>query len=537
MDPEIELQILQQRLETYGSEADFTTEEFSKLVDSGDVEPTPDYVYTQRQLDRMAEYDVKTTYPDWSAPFHMPKFNDDEYLETKAKYVAKYGYTITVPALSDIFHFGKPQPMSREEIFHWAKKDFDFFSDDRRDEIEIDKKHKKDRMLAMLGSPTPELFSQLGAILTAVDDAQDAISTLAAVARIARRIAPKILSRLLGGPIGLILTINDILNLVTAIGSIGTFAGFGKKTKDLLTGSNPFALKAKLKRWRKIRNWKPTFADVIQAAQTTDQIFGVGVSLGPIVGFAQDLFHGMVRQSVGMKVNFKMSPHSVPEWVQTAYRAIKSTAPYMAIDWNSPDDDILLVMQSQAMAQETIMPYQQEWNPLDMVDNIESTEIRCPVPTHPTTLDALDDLGIDLEEIDGWPIIGKTWASPDEITETYAPLVTDTVNKFVERHNHDSMGALACSLVADSAMYQMANIDGEDNVEYDYTVASKLASALLITNTIPLPVDEQTEGAMRIVTYIMEEREALDQPFTAKEFEGLTKQYSKSNQFKFYPSS
>ncbi len=470
---------------------------------------------------------------DWTAPFHMPKFTNSEYREAKSKYVAKNGYTITIPALSDIFKFGNPAPMTDKERTDWRRGNFEDFSMKRLSELEVDKQHKKDLMMQMLASPTPEVFAQLGAVLTAVDDAQDAISTLGAIARLSRKIAPKALAKLITGPLGLLLTVNDILNLVTGVGQAVTFAGFAKRTKDGFTASNPWSGKAKLKRWRKLRKWKPTFADVIQAAQTTDQIFGIGVSLGPIVGLAQDLFHGAIRSSVGMKVTIKFSPHSVPEWIKTSYSAIKSIPLMLYLPWNSPDETILMCMQAQAMAQEAIMPYQQSWNPLDTVNNLEAAEIRCPIPSHPTTLWAMKDMGINIQDVIGWPGINKTWASPDEITEYYAPRITSGLKRFVERHNHDSMGVLACSIAADSAPYQLANFVGEADVEVDYTVASKLASALLLTKTIPLPEAEQDSEALALVIAFVDEHEEMNRPISSKEF----KQYALSVGYKFYPAA
>ena len=466
---------------------------------------------------------------DWTAPFHMPKFNNAEYLEAKAKHVAKYGYTITVPALSDIFHFGQPKPMSPLEVYEWERGNMEYFDINRREEIRMEKEHKKDRMLAMLKSPTPEMFAKLGAILTAVDDAQDAISTLGAVARIGRKIAPKALGRIISGPLGMLLTANDILNFITTVGTPLTFAGFGKRTKDLMTGSNPFTKKARLKRLIKMGKWVPTFGDVVQAAQTTDQIFGIGVSLGPIVGFAQDIFHGAIKSSVGMKVSMKFSPHSVPDYVKTAYSLIKSVPAHLALAWNSPDEDILLLMQAQAMAQETILPWQRTWNPFDLVNNIEGSLIHCPVPTHPTTLWAMHDLDINIEDVMGWPLVNKVWASPVELAEAYEPGVTKMVFDFVTRHNHDSMGVLMCSLVADSAMYQMANIVGEESVEVDYTVPSKLATSLLLTNIIPRLQSEQEPSALARVISFIDKREEEDNPITAKDF----KKFADSVGYKF----
>ena len=512
-------------------EKSLTKWEKAVLMATGYIEYPPDHELTKTDYAARSKHEPAEPSVDWRAPFHMPKFNNEQYLEAKKTYVAQHGYTITIPALSDIFHFGKPAPMSPMERYEWSQKNWDYFSDDRLAELEKDKQHKKDRMLAMLAGPTPELFAKLGAILTAVDDAQDAISTLAVVLRVARKMAPKAVQRLIAGPLGLLLTVNDILNLITSLGSIITFAGFAKKTKDHVTASNPFSKKAKIKRWKKTWTPKITFADVIQAAQTTDQVFGVGVSLGPIVGLAQDLFHGSVRSSIGEKVSIKFSPHSVPDFVKTGYSAIKSAPAYLSRMWNSPDEEILMVMQSQAMAQDAIMPYQQDWNPFDTFNNLQGVEIRCPIPTHPTTLWAMDDLGMNIQDVIGWPDIDKTWATPDELNEAYAPAVTEMLRNFVKRHNHDSMGVLATGIAADSAMYQMANIAGEQNIAVDYTVASKLASALLISHIIPLPKDQQDLWVLGRVIAFIEQRERDNDPIKAEYFYN----WASARGYKFYP--
>ena len=456
--------------------------------------------------------------PDWTAPFHMPKFNDEDYLKGKADYVAKYGYTVTIPALSDIFKFGRVKEMTEQEQYDWKNKNWEEFSDSRYYELSVEKGHKKDRMMAMLGSPTPEVFSKLGAILTAIDDAQDAISTMSAVGRLVRKIAPKALGKLFAGPIGWLLVVNDILNLLTQLGTAVAFGGMAKKYKDAVTGSNPFSKKARAKRARKLKAWKPTLSDFIQAAQTTEQVFGVGVSLGPITGLIQDVFHATVRMSTGVPVSFKLSPHFVPKWLDTAYNTMKSSAPFMAIDWKSPDDDILSIFLSQAFAHEAAFPWQQDWNPLEQVIDLEQTEIQCPIPTDALTLSVMEDEGIEIEDVIGWPIIDKEWASPDELVDVYGPLIEQTTYNFIERHNHDSMGCLATSLITDTAMYQIANIEGESEIEYDYTAASKMASSLLLANKYPAPYEEHRLGSPDIMRRYLEYYESIGESMNYKEF-------------------
>ncbi len=530
LDPESEVVAYTSKWTTDGEES-LSNWETAVLRATGYIEYPEDHRLSKADYAAREKHEPEKPSVDWRAPFHMPKFNNEQYLKAKAEYVAKYGYTVTIPAMSDIFHFGKPKDMTPMERYAWSQQDWDYFSDDRLAELEKDKQHKKDRMLAMLAGPTPEVFAKLGAILTAVDDAQDAISTLAAVLRLARKAAPKAVAKIISGPLGILLTVNDILNLITALGTTITMAGFAKKTKDHVTASNPFSKKARTKRKLKALQGGITFADVIQLAQTTDQVFGVGVSLGPIVGLAQDLFHGSVRSSVGQKVSIKMSPHSVPDFLKTGYAAIKSAPAYLSRSWNSPDEEILMVMQAQAMAQDAILPYQQDWNPMEMFDNLQGVEIRCPIPTHPTTLAAMDDLGMNVEDVIGWPDIDKKWATPNELWEAYSPAVTIMLTNFVKRHKHDSMGVLATSIAADSAMYQLANIAGEENVEESYTVASRLASALLMAGMIPLPENRQNAYAVRRVVKFIEEREAANEPIKAQYFYN----WSRYRGYQFYP--
>ncbi|HEA65886.1 MAG TPA: hypothetical protein ENI07_03555 [Desulfobacterales bacterium] len=463
--------------------------------------------------------------PDWLAPFHMPKFNDEDFLKKKAEYISRYGYTVTIPALSDIFKFGRVKEMSLQEWKDWKNKDWENFSADRLAELTKEKQHKKDRMMAMLGSPTPEVFSKLGAILTALDDAQDAISTMAAVARLTRKIAPKLLGKLFMGPVGWLLTVNDILNLLTGLGQTVAFMGFAKKYKDTVTASNPFTKKARAKRARKLRSWKPTLADFIQAAQTTEQVFGVGVSLGPITGLVQDVFHATVRMSTGVPVRFKLSPHFVPQWLTTAYMVMKTSSPWIAVQKGTPDDDFLSIFLAQAFAHESIFPWQQDWNPLEQVEDLQHVEIRCPIPTHPLTLSIMEDEGIEIEDVIGWPIIDKEWASPDELVDVYGPLVQQNVHSFFERHNHDSMGCLAASLVTDTAMYQIANMEGEDQIEYDYTAASKMATSLLLGNKYPAPWQEQKPGVTDIMIRYLEYYESIGEPMGYREFITVANRY------------
>jgi len=419
------------------------------------------------------------TLPDWTAPFHMPEFTDKGYTYQKAKYVAKEGYTVTVPGLSDIIHWGVPKPMTEREARDWRNKDWKAFSSERREELTQMKKKKKERYQAMLASPTPEFVTNAGSILTSLDDAQDAISSLAFVGRIAAKLAPRLLAKFFTGPVGWLLMANDILNLIIAIGQYPFMPMQSKRLAEQCTSSNPFSKKAKVKRSKKVRSWKPTKGDVIQLLQTTDQVFGYGISLGPIVGLFQDVVAGTVRTIMGDPVKVKWPWGSPPLWAMPAFRSLKSISNVLAVP-NIVDDDIMQeLLLANYLANQAIQPYAQQWNPLDQVEDLDNTRILCPVPSHPLTLEVIEEEGIPISQVVGWPHSGKPWASPGTISDATASVARDNMAECVARNKNNWNGYAFGLLAAEASTYQLSNLEGEEAVSYDYHAKSKIMLNLL----------------------------------------------------------
>jgi len=425
--------------------------------------------------------------PDWTAPFHMPTFTDDEFTAAHDKIVAEKGYTITFPALSDIIHVGQPNPMTETEKASYKKKDFSDFSPGRLEEIKEMKWKKKQRYLAMLQSPTPEVVKNAGSILTSLDDAQDAISTIGLVGRIACHFAPRILGKIFLGPVGWLLTANDILNLISLIGRLGMMPMYGKRGAHACTAGNPFNKKAKASRARKLMRWKPTKGDVIEALQTTDQVFGVGLCLGPIVGLVQDIASGGIRMAMGEKVTFKKTPTYRPRHESQAYKTIKSCSVLHSALWNTDDSILLESYFANYLAHQTIMPVHQAWNPLDTVNNLMDVETLAPQPTDPLTLEIMEELKTPVSEFTGWPHNGQQWANVSEIMDAAEQPAAENVKRFVGRNNNSWTGYAGGALACDAATYMLANIEGEDQIKYDYSGKSKIAGNILQAGYYPDP--------------------------------------------------
>lgn len=199
------------------------------------------------------------------------------------------GFLVQAPGWADIFQF------NNESVF--------------------DERSRRARALdyaeALKRSPTPPSLREIGTILTTLDDLQDEAATLA----VALMLVEKLAGRAIPG-VGTVATIADALNIIQALALPATGTALpGRKAKRLTankartTGSG---YEARVQRSRRVNEFervatseqlarKPvitapeagfrfTMGDALQALQASDSMFGIGISLGPLMGFIQDAF-------------------------------------------------------------------------------------------------------------------------------------------------------------------------------------------------------------------------------------------------------
>jgi len=277
---------------------------------------------------------------DYTAPFHMPEFADDKFLEKKAAYVKEHGYSITIPKFRDIVHLGMHRPMTaQEKILMYSGRRHEI-GKSRQIELNYQKERSRELYQKMMASPIPNVVSSITSILTAMDDTQDAIISLAAIGRIACFFLPRFISSVLAWPIGLLWLIATIMSLLMgpsmcALNPMackrymrmklamrantlkGKSRTLGKRAKAAAK-YEAARLKAGVKGYATSGSFMPSFAEGIQMLQVTDSIWGVGISIGPIFGCAYDLMSGGVRWAQGEKVSFKNSPSDIEVYRKAA---------------------------------------------------------------------------------------------------------------------------------------------------------------------------------------------------------------------------
>ncbi len=222
------------------------------------------------------------------SPFKFPKFTDQEFEDKRIAYQAKYGTKIQIPAFADIVHWKLPTKISTEDMAaHRFAKKRKLPSPLNPEQIRM-LAARKYRFLKSMASPTPKWMRNIGAIQNSLDNAEDALVTTAVLGRWAAKWAPRLLGKAITR-FGWLLLGADIINLGNTFTWM-RFAGNPMNCKHMdLANKNPFHRKAALARARKMRRSWATLGETLEILQTTDQLFGVGLCLGGIVGSAVDI--------------------------------------------------------------------------------------------------------------------------------------------------------------------------------------------------------------------------------------------------------
>jgi hypothetical protein len=458
----------------------------------------------------------------------------------------------------------------------------------------------KDKYERMLASPIPNWVSNYTSVLTAWDNVQDVIISLAAIGRIALKFLPRFLLGWLAWPISLLWLIASVMSVVVAPSMcvLNPMACKRKMKKDLARRRK--ALKARglppekgTAAYRKIMNNKlkygfkgyarsgsflPSFSEAIQAAQVTKDIWGIGLSIGPIFGLAYDLVSGGVRWAIGQEVTFKNAPSSIeiyrkatdaknlyarwkrPETKMTqseflAWKEKKIASGTWGIQ-SKQDDDCLKAMKISQhtygwkhqtvweeqtalycmteLAGQGIRNILDHWNPMENVEGLEHIEIEAYNEPNPLVEEMLEEEGLDPEKGIAWPQLGKRWATYEEIQTTLAPIAAENFEYFCENCEDEDLKAIMENSAIEFGLHNIAMLEGTQSIEIQYHAAIDIGETLLDKNySFPLSITEDQIIEFAWWTQACEEtntrpglREILDYAKNSLGFEFTTQRIS-----------
>lgn len=252
----------------------------------------------QNELERVRRDYNERTWIDFAGFF--PKFTTAEFTKRQEEYQARYGNTVNVPGFSDVIHIvPKARISSEERAAHlWATKRG--LPSPLTDEQLKTMQYKKFRFLKALASATPTWIKNIGAVSTVLDNVEDAFITVSVLGKIAVKLAPRLLGRMVPG-LGWVLLGADILNALNIISWVTFAAKGGKRKVEGLAERNPFHAKAAAKRALRLKRTVPGFGEYLEILQTTDQLFGVGLCLGGFMGLVTDTVSKVMTYSAQEK--------------------------------------------------------------------------------------------------------------------------------------------------------------------------------------------------------------------------------------------
>lgn len=367
-------------------------------------------------------------------------------------------------------------------------------------------------------SAQPGWSKNWGQIMTAIDNVQDFLSTLATLGRLSLWFGARLGLRAIPG-LGWIILASDLLNLMNFLGMVampvyallcdgpraalaaGVPAAVLKNAlcREVWTMAklNPFGRQARAARAMKALGKLPGVGNLIEVAQTTDNLFGVGLSLGALygaaleavfaasggfVGQATTINTGLVQASVGLGTvaRFQALPAADKQVLGQAAKVLVGASALASQSDMFPDHVHLAHMAALLAAVGTVAefinhPDTDEWLP-------DFFALPLPAPSEITRTAAamLEGEGNVDAGVGRWWIPGNpTHATGDQLVTALAPMVTRAVSEFLKpRRNRPEMlfyGAVLGQVTEN--LWAMVD-RGEDALRWELAPDYKLLTAM-----------------------------------------------------------
>jgi len=401
-------------------------------------------------------------------PVKLPRWTKEEFDRKRADYTAKHGYEIHVPGFSEIFHWRIPHEPTAPELAFYKARDKAALGEKRFVEINQLMIKKKERFLRLLSSPTPRIAMNAASMLTFLDDINDTVGTIGVVGRTAAHLLPAAAGKLLTGPAGWAFLAADITNIAMELSRLPWKAKRLQHDFHAAMGLNPLSKKARLRRLNKLKRLRLSKGEVIEGLQTTDNLFGIGLCLGPIMGLVYDISFGVYRAFQGKQVRVTGLPSSFNYVDKIAQRFFRGAAQLWYGNPDIDDDEKAMSM--------VAMNYATQWqktlvgnkSSLDYIDAPAEIELPVHKPIHPSTYDIIESEVGRIEDYSGWPSTGTKWMSTNQPFDHDIDHVQENVKSWIDRNKRDMESSVCIQNGVESSMNSLALLEGDDDVEWTY---------------------------------------------------------------------
>jgi len=429
---------------------------------------------------------------DYHLPVKLPRFTDAEFEAKRAAYVAEHGYQVHIPGFDEIIHWNVIPEPSDVELAYYRKKDITHLGDKRYNDIKTLMDNKRAAYHRILSSPSPAWLRNSSSALTFIDDINDTLGTLGVVARTLAHALPASLGKFVMGPAGWLFTAADIANIAM------TLTRLPWKTKRLqhelhaTLKDHPLSKKARLRRVEKLKRIGLSKGEIIEGLQTTDNIFGYGLCLGPIMGLLYDIPSGLYHHVRGEKVVITGLPAPLLWWDRIWSNTLKSLAEIFYGSPPMPDEDrdkAAIAMHYCTLAMQSALKLSAE---LDLIPPVEGIQILPRTPEHPSTIEVIQEHGNDPTKNIGYPSSDSFYQDASHHWEKNREDISAGVKKWMNNGKSSMQTMVAAQNAVAAGQMAMANLCGESEVEWEYDPVT--ATLLKLYNeglTLPQDVNIQ----------------------------------------------
>jgi len=429
----------------------------------------------------------------FESPVSLPRFTTEEFKIQKAKYNAEHGYTVHVPGFSDIFKWDTTPEPTEEEMILYKKKDVELLGVKRFEEIKQLKAKKKEMFERMLASPTPDIVRNAGSILTTLDDINDALGTFAVIARVIARRLPRQAAKFITGPAGWALLAADIAGLAMELSNLPFKARRIQHALNDTVKGHPLSKKAKVKRLNKLKRLRLTKGEIIEALQTTENVFGIGLCLGPIVGLVYDIPAGIYRHLKGEKVTISGLPPPLAYLEGVAANVLRSASQLFCGLPEELDSELPKAMAAVELSSRVMHSYMDGKSPIDVIDLFDGVLIPARAPEHPLTKVIVEDeLGQPFAN-NGWIHNSQPVTEVVDIFNVSKDRVMENVTNWRKRNTRDTESMVGAQNQVQAGLNLLATLEGDDALELEYDPFS-YTMLKLMNQGYRLPPDVTTDN-------------------------------------------
>lgn len=434
---------------------------------------------------------------------------------------------ISIPQWDDVLHVRSRVPLSPEDRDEWRASRREGRAPELPDDVLTELARRENRIESMRRSAQPEYAQSWGSMMTALDNVQDFLASVSVGARVVTKVGAKVGVRALPG-VGWVKNGADLLNLAMFVGNLalpafaalchgprqgleaaiatGLVRASGKGLVSVLAGVNPLARVWRVGATASISRRIGAVGSALVVAQTTDQLWGKGVSLGPLVGYVMENVYAAEAQRRGEPIQLSPAPGS-REWWDRAHPGLRDV-PTAAL----PDRlkaagtlrgaPILQGVQEVFTTEEHLAALValhqavglvgEEWRRFDMLSAVRDVDT-LPIPAPAIVWDSVSSVSLLPEPPPpaafAWPVPGRPpTLTPPQLFEAFHEKIAIAISAIVAPVAAAPEGALMGTLVNEITESLWLSLTGDADAFHVELAPSQLAlERLLSLNLIPHP--------------------------------------------------